>query len=76
MEWILMQVQFAVEQVDVTALHYSPHVTSLAVGYNLGTWSLISLRSLEVMLTVVECTVTPVYASNISNFLQYRVIKI
>lgn len=42
------EVQFAMEEVEVTALHYCPNVISLAVGHNLGTWSLFSLQTLQV----------------------------
>ncbi len=41
----------------MTALHYCPSVMSLAVGYNLGTWSLLSLHTLQVERDTVAISV-------------------
>ena len=40
------QVSFPADKVLVSALHYCPQLASLAVGYNTGTWGLVSLLSL------------------------------
>ena len=45
-QFIWDDVSFPMDAVQVTALHYAPQLASLAVGFNTGTWALISLVTL------------------------------
>ena len=45
-QFVWDDVSFPMDAVQVTALHFAPQLASLAVGFNTGTWALISLVTL------------------------------
>ena len=65
----LFQAWFAVEEVEVTCLHYNSSNASIVAGFNLGTWTLISLQTLQVRnhldwnTVIVSITIHPIHAN-------------